>query len=306
MSVDSRYIRIATKFWQDEKARRLSDDAKLLYLYVLTSPHSNMAGYYVLPKPYVAYDLQWLPERLDKAFAELLHQGVIKYCETSDVVLIPNFFKYNPIQNKNQAIGAARRVAELPTNTLTKDFLEVLERFAEPFKEHFAEWFANTETDTDTESETDTVSSSSSDHLAHNRDDDDDDDVPMSEVVQKFSELWGPPNSTHLDMINSYLKDRLTTWHILEALNRAAEANATHPNYIKAILQGWVKNKAYTPDAVRELDKVHERRQSTSNRRAQSNAAEPRKTRYDPDEYREILREAGMLKEVEPVEAGTG
>ena len=156
MSVDSRYIRIATKFWQDEKARRLSDDAKLLYLYVLTSPHSNMAGYYVLPKPYVAYDLQWLPERLDKAFAELLRTGLIKYCKQSDVVLIPNFLKYNPMQNQNQAKGAARRVAELPANTLREDFRTVLERYAEQFVERFTEWFANTDTDTDTDTETET------------------------------------------------------------------------------------------------------------------------------------------------------
>jgi len=114
LSVDSRYVRVATKFWQDEKVRELSDDGKLLYLYVLTSPHSNMAGYYVLPKPYVAYDLNWLPERLDKAFRELFRKGLIKYCERSAVILIPNFLKYNPMQNKNQAKGAARRVAELP------------------------------------------------------------------------------------------------------------------------------------------------------------------------------------------------
>jgi len=160
LSVDSRYIRIATKFWQDEKARKLSDDAKLLYLYVLTSPHSNMAGYYVLPKPYVVYDLQWLPERLDKALAELLRMGLIKYCEQNDVVFIPNFFKYNPIQNRNQAVGVAKRVSELPANTLQKDFLAAVKRFAQPFMELFAErlteWFGNTETETETETETDT------------------------------------------------------------------------------------------------------------------------------------------------------
>jgi hypothetical protein len=113
-----------------------------------------MAGYYVLPKPYVVYDLQWLPERLDKALAELLHQGLIKYCKRSDVVLIPNFLKYNPIQNQNQAKGAARRVAELPSNTLREDFRTVLERYAEQFVEWFTEWFANTDTDTDTDTDT--------------------------------------------------------------------------------------------------------------------------------------------------------
>ena len=153
MSVDSRYIRVATKFWQDEKVRALGDDSKLLYLYVLTSPHSNMAGYYVLPKPYVAYDLNRLPERLDKAFSKLLHHGLIKYCKQSDVVLIPNFLKYNPMQNQNQAKGAARRVAELPSNTLRDDFEVVLEKYAKQFMERFAKWFTNTDTESDTETE---------------------------------------------------------------------------------------------------------------------------------------------------------
>jgi hypothetical protein len=117
-----------------------------------------MAGYYVLPKPYVAYDLNWLPERLDKAFGELFRKGLIKYCERSAVILIPNFLKYNPMQNKNQAKGAARRVAELPENTLTRDFETVLKRFAKPFVEWFTEWFANTDTDTDTDTETETDS----------------------------------------------------------------------------------------------------------------------------------------------------
>jgi hypothetical protein len=79
---------------------------------------------------------------------------LIKYCERSAVILIPNFLKYNPMQNKNQAKGAARRVAELPENTLTRDFETVLKRFAEQFVEWFTEWFANTDTDTDTDTET--------------------------------------------------------------------------------------------------------------------------------------------------------
>jgi hypothetical protein len=79
---------------------------------------------------------------------------LIKYCKRSDVVLIPNFLKYNPIQNQNQAKGAARRVAELPSNTLREDFRTVLERYAEQFVEWFTEWFANTDTDTDTDTDT--------------------------------------------------------------------------------------------------------------------------------------------------------
>ena len=251
MSVDSRYIRVATKFWQDEKVKTLSDDARLLYLYVLTSPHSNMAGYYVLPKPYVAYDLNWLPQQLDKAFEELVQQGLIKYCEQSDVVLIPNFLKYNPIQNKNQAIGAARRVSELPSNTLVKDFLTVLKRFAEPFLEHFAEWFGNTDTDTDTETE------SASERACAREDEPDDDARETSEIVKAFVNTFAyPPNQTQMQMLVGFLEDGLTNWHLVEALKRSAEAGASSPNYTKVILQDWVNKKAFSEDDVKKLDAV--------------------------------------------------
>lgn len=276
MSVDSRYIRIATKFWQDEKARRLSDDAKLLYLYVLTSPHSNMAGYYVLPKPYVAYDLKWLPERLDKAFNELLHQGVIKYCETSDVVLIPNFFKYNPIQNRNQAVGVAKRVSELPANTLQKDFLAAVKRFAQPFLELFAErlteWFGNTETDTDTE--TDTESESATEAAAELKPDDDDDDVKhfVSEVTKEFAVAFGyPPNQTQMEMLMSFTNDGMAGELILEALKRSAQNGARGPTYTKAILQSWLNKGALTMVDVERLDGVLSR-QTPSNRTGETAA----------------------------------
>lgn len=254
MAGELRYVRVANKIWQDEKIKNLSDDAKLLYLYVLTSPHSNMAGYYVLPKPYVAYDLNWLPERLDKAFGELLRNGLIKYCEQSDVVLIPNFLKYNPMQNKNQAIGAARRVRELPSNTLAKDFLTVLKRFAEPFLEHFAKGFGNTESDTETDTDTESASDRA---CAREEKDDDEERETVREITDAFTETFAyPPNSTQMQMLTSFLDDGLTPWHITEALKRAAQAGARSPTYVRTILQDWVNKQAWTPDDVKRLDQT--------------------------------------------------
>jgi DnaD/phage-associated family protein len=273
LSVDSRYIRVATKFWQDEKVKALSHEARLLYLYVLTSPHSNMAGYYVLPKPYVAYDLNWLPQQLDKAFGELVQQGLIKYCEQSDVVLIPNFLKYNPMQNKNQAKGAARRVGELPTNTLRGDFLTVLERYAKPFMEWFAEGFANTDTESDTESDTDTESESATEAAAELKPDDDDDVKHfVSEVTKEFAIAFGyPPNQTQMEMLLSFTNDGMAGELVLEALKRSAQNGAKGPTYTKAILQSWLNKGALTMVDVERLDGVLSR-QTPSNRTGETAA----------------------------------
>ena len=258
MAGELRYVRVANKIWQDEKIKNLSDDAKLLYLYVLTSPHSNMAGYYVLPKPYVAYDLNWLPERLDKAFAELLRTGLIKYCEQSDVILIPNFLKYNPIQNKNQAIGANRRILELPQNGLIDEFITVAKRFAKGLDKEIcqglAKGFGNTESDT--ESDTDTESASDR-ACAREEKDDDEERETVREITDAFTETFAyPPNSTQMQMLTSFLDDGLTPWHITEALKRSAEAGAKSPGYTKTILQDWINKKAFTPDDVKRLDET--------------------------------------------------
>jgi len=153
----SRYIRIASRFWTDEKVIKLSEQEKFLYLYILTSPHSNMLGFYVLPKLYAMHDLGWNDEQFTKPFTKLLEKGLIKYDETTSVILIPNFLRYNPIQNINQAKGAAKALQELPDNPLFPLFFQCLKRFAEPFMKPFQELlperYGNTETETETETE---------------------------------------------------------------------------------------------------------------------------------------------------------
>jgi uncharacterized phage protein (TIGR02220 family) len=163
--MEGRYIRIASKFWTDEKIIELDTESKLLYLYILTCPHSNMAGYYRLPKEYIMADLKLLPEGLHKPFTKLLQEGLIKYCEKSSVILIPNYYKYNPIQNKNQAKGAAKKTCELPRNSLVEDYEKAVNAYAasyaelllkglpKPFDKQLPERLPNTETETETETE---------------------------------------------------------------------------------------------------------------------------------------------------------
>lgn len=161
-----RYVKVATKFWTDEKTIELTPPTKLLHLYILTSPHSNMAGYYRLPKAYIKADLELSDKQLDKGFNKLLDIGLIKYCPKSSVILIPNYYKYNSIQNKNQAKGAANRTSELPKNSLVEDYKEVINSYADNYKKELLKGLpkgfdkglgqrsGNTDTELDTDTET--------------------------------------------------------------------------------------------------------------------------------------------------------
>lgn len=141
----SRYVRIAPKFWQDENVVLLSEDERFLFLYILTSPHSNMVGCYVLPPPYAMHDLGWEKERYVGAMEGLVEQKVVYYDTRTHVLLVPNFLKYNGIQNSNQSIGAVKALKELPETPLLDKFFDVLlchtDKFLKPFIESFPKHF---------------------------------------------------------------------------------------------------------------------------------------------------------------------
>lgn len=123
-----RYVKVCPKFWTDDKVQPLSDDARLLFLYLMTSPHSNMAGFYWLPLGYIAEDLRWDFERVEMAFAELCTDETrIWYDAKSRVVLIRNYLRYNPWGNVNHAKGACRKLGELPDTELWPTFLQCVE-----------------------------------------------------------------------------------------------------------------------------------------------------------------------------------
>ena len=127
------YTRVENRFWQDEKMRNVSDDARYLMLYLLTSPHRNILGFYFLPFPYACFDLGWDEKRFKKALEELLNTGGIAYDTISHVVLVKNYLKHNPLENPNQVKHAIEKLNELPETHLFRSLLTVIEQFDKPF-----------------------------------------------------------------------------------------------------------------------------------------------------------------------------
>jgi hypothetical protein len=127
------YTRVESRFWQDEKMRAVSDDARYLMLYLLTSPHRNILGFYFLPAPYACFDLGWDEKRFLKGLQELLQTGRVKYDERAHVVLVMNYIKYNPFENPNQVKSALGKLDTIPQTPLFKDFLSIVEQLDKPF-----------------------------------------------------------------------------------------------------------------------------------------------------------------------------
>ena len=153
-----RYQKIHTKIWQDEKFILLTDDARYLFLYLMTSPHSNAIGIYVLPKKYIEGDLDWDAKQLREPFTELLQKGLIYYDEKVSLLVITNHLKYNPLENGNQVKYAVNQIAALPKSEIISNILELLTKpFHKPLRELLEQGYANPVTVTVTYTDKDIV-----------------------------------------------------------------------------------------------------------------------------------------------------
>ena len=133
----SRYTYIHTQIWKDKKFRALSDDAKLLYIAMLTAPNSNMIGLYEWPVAYAVYDLGegWTEQKFFDCIKEIEAQGMAFYDRESEIVFITNFLKHNPLNTIKQVIGGGNYFNTLPATPLFAKFLLSWIKFVdEPLK----------------------------------------------------------------------------------------------------------------------------------------------------------------------------
>lgn len=114
------YGKVHTSFWISDGMRQVSDDARLLALYLLTGQHTNMIGCFRLPDGYVSEDLNWTSERVSEGFDELSKNGFATRDSASKWVLILNFMRWNPVENPNQGIAALRLFAQVPDKSTVK------------------------------------------------------------------------------------------------------------------------------------------------------------------------------------------
>lgn len=137
------YGSIKTQFWSDSALQNLSAHAKLLAVYLLTGPHTNMLGCFRLPIGYVAEDLKWDGETACNAFAELMQIRFLIRDPESNWILIYNFLDWNPIENPNQGKSLNKLFKRVPNQSIVfKPLIKILltqtNHLDEGFKNHLA------------------------------------------------------------------------------------------------------------------------------------------------------------------------
>lgn len=106
------YGKVHSTFWSSPTTGVLSDDGKLLALYLMTCGHGTIAGVFRLPDGYISEDLgeAWPQDRVARVFEELAAAGWARRCLVTKWAWIVKHLEWNKPENPNQRT-AARKVA---------------------------------------------------------------------------------------------------------------------------------------------------------------------------------------------------
>lgn len=130
------YTRVNEHIWRDTSFLNLDTETKLLYMYLLTCPHSNLIGLFYLPKQYIACDLNVSLDSIDRGI-DTLSKGVsIEYSEGSKTIFLCDFLKSNPLSSDKQVSGAIKILGSLPNYVPTEKFKLRIEENRQRLKEN--------------------------------------------------------------------------------------------------------------------------------------------------------------------------
>lgn len=134
----ARYRKVDPRMWNDQKVRQLSNDAKLLWAYLLTAPEStSVPGVIPLFPVVVAARFGWELDHVLALFTEL--DTMAQLDADAGLVWLPNAIHHNQPANPNVVRGWRTAWAETPECDLKdqawEGFATNLERFGELFRE---------------------------------------------------------------------------------------------------------------------------------------------------------------------------
>lgn len=105
---------VNTKFWDDPFVEELTPSEKLLFLYLLTNPLTNLLGIYEITLKRISYDTGLTKETVLKAF-ERFGKDRKAFMTKDSFVILPNWLK-NQRLNDNMKIGVAKEFNLLPNH----------------------------------------------------------------------------------------------------------------------------------------------------------------------------------------------
>lgn len=108
---------VNTRFWEDSFIEGLNPNEKLIFLYLLTNPMTNLIGIYEITIKRISYDTALKSDTVLKALKGFERLNKVLYFENH--IVLPNFLK-NQCLNDNMKIGVLKLFAEFPISLKIK------------------------------------------------------------------------------------------------------------------------------------------------------------------------------------------
>lgn len=115
------YRTICCELWTDDKVQSLPPFSKLLFLYLITNPHSHMSGIYYLPRVLMEHEVG-LGRGIDGAWKGLLDSHLVEEYRPLSQVWVVNMLPYQAKGNKSEK-GVASHLSTLHSSPLLERFL---------------------------------------------------------------------------------------------------------------------------------------------------------------------------------------
>ena len=103
---------INSDFWIDSYTAELDPIEKVLFVYLLTSPHGNISGIYQIPLRNIATDTGIEKEMVIKILARFQKDGKVLYKD--GWVCLKNRIKFNKMDNTSIKKGVEKRIKNCP------------------------------------------------------------------------------------------------------------------------------------------------------------------------------------------------
>lgn len=134
-----RYAKISRQIWNDAKFANMSDDAQLLFLFLILHPNMTMIGAIRASEAGIAAEKKWTAQRVSKGLGELFRNGLINRSEEANLIVLPNFLKYNAPANPNVVQGWESIVGLLPECDLLTQYYQHCAEFVETLGKRYVE-----------------------------------------------------------------------------------------------------------------------------------------------------------------------
>lgn len=155
----ARYRKVDVRLWNDARFRALTDEAKLLWLCLLTHPAMTGLGAMRATREGLARELEWSAKAFREAFNQLEQLGMVEVDWEACYLALPHWLRYNRPESPNVVKSWGPIWDLIPECQLKVSLYQRVKAFAEGLGVSYAKKFAKAFPEGSTDFETDPVSS---------------------------------------------------------------------------------------------------------------------------------------------------